>query len=117
MAENWAAIAGDVTVALESVGFEVTLHPAQTEMINPWDVPGAAPADVILTCIDSGLKEVYIQGSTATRLARKLMINAGVVVPKVGDTITVRGRVHDVLSVAPLAPGGVDLFYDIEISV
>ena len=116
-------IAAEVSAALREVAqdvgdgaFLVTLHPQPTAQVNPWDAPGATPDPVELAALDDGIREVYVQGSAATRRARMVTVEANGTVPAVGDSLTIDGLRHAVLGVMPLAPSGVALLYDLEIS-
>lgn len=82
---------------------------------NPWDTPGVSTT-YTLTCVDMGIKQVYVEGSAATRKARMLMADATGTEPKIGDRVTIGGASHDVLGVMPLAPAGTALMYNIEVS-
>lgn len=121
MAEDWDAIAIEIAEAIGSVGFTATLtRPSgeSDEPQNPWDPPASPvnpPIPYTVTVIDDGIKTIHVFASQLTRQARVLTIAAGVVIPQHGDTITVRGLTHQIISVNPLAPGGVDLLYDVEL--
>ena len=115
-------IAAEVSAALReaalAVGdgeFMVTFYP-QAEQDTPYDTPSAAPDPVELAALDNKLREVFVQGSQATRLARILTVEAAGYAPQLGDTVVVSGKSHTVLNVSPLSPAGVVLLYEVEIS-
>ncbi len=114
-------IADEVQAALAEAGTAVgngpLLFPFTRAGVQetPWDTAGAG-VSYTLTGIDEGIKEVYIRGSSETRKARMLMVDATGIAPMVGDKVTVAGSPHDVLAVMPEAPGGVALYYQVEIS-
>lgn len=113
-------IAAEVLAALQEAGREVGTGPLvltftrQGTAANPWTAPGSGQT-YALTVLDRGIKDVYSGGSVVRR-ARMLMADATGVAPAVGDKVTIGGRTHDVLSVAPQAPAGVALYYALEIS-
>lgn len=109
-----APVAAEVAAALREVGIALTFTRAGVA-VNPWDAAGAG-LSFALTAVDMGIKEVYVSGSSATRKARMLMVEATGTAPVIGDRVTVGGSVHDVLAVMPLSPSGVDLYYKVEIS-
>ena len=116
--EDWQGIAAEVVQAIGEVGFAATLTPAPARPADPWSLMGAAPAPVSVTIIDDGIIDLRVAGSSETRKARMVTIAAIVgVVPQISDVLTVRGRAHNVLAVKPLAPGGVDLMYQLELSL
>lgn len=114
-------IAAEVLAALQEAGAAVGDGPYSLTFTragvaeNPWDAAGAETT-FTLTAIDEGIKEVYVSGSSATRKARMLMVDATGTEPMIGDRVTVSGAAHDVLAVRPEAPGGVALYYMVEIS-
>lgn len=117
MSENWTGIAAEIATAISGIGFGASVsRPIANEPVNPWDtaIPGA-PTVYSVTVIDDGIRNIYEPGSLIARKARVLTIGATGFIPAVSDVITVRGAAHEVLAVMPLAPGGVDLLYDIEL--
>lgn len=115
--EDWAAIAAEVATAVASVGFAATLRRAPIRQETPWDTPVDIAGDVFtVTVLDDGIKNRYDAGSLIVRQARVLTIGATGVVPAMSDLITVRGVEHRVAAVLPLAPGGVDILYEVEIA-
>ena len=119
--ENWAAIAAEIGMAIAEVGFAATItrpSAALNEVQKPWDspaVPVNASTVFAVTVIDDGIRDFY-QGGLITRRVRVLTIATGAVVPVKSDAITVRGLTHVIDVVRALAPGGVDLLYECEIS-
>jgi hypothetical protein len=115
-----AQIALEVAAALREVGGEVgegplvvTLAPAPIGG-NPWDDPSAAPATVELVAVMSEFRNSEIDGARIRSGDKKLMIEAGVAVPKAGDGLTVEGVAHRVEEVWPLSPAGTDLMYTVQ---
>lgn len=115
--EDWTAIAAEVAAAIDSVGFAATLQRATARQATPYDTPAATPgATFAVTVLDDGVKDRYAPGSMIVRRVRVLTIGAVGVVPAMSDTITVRGVAHRIEAVLPLAPGGADLLYEVEIA-
>lgn len=114
-------IAQEVLAALQEAGQAVGSGPLVLTFSragvaeNPWDTAAAGQAFAI-TAIDEGIREVYVSGSSATRKARMLMVDATGTAPAIGDKVTLDGKSHDVLSVTSEAPAGTPLYYRVEIS-
>lgn len=112
MSENWSAIAVEVADAIASVGFAATL-----ERQCPTDGPegGAEYATVgQITVIDDQITR-RDAGGMVTGSTRVLTIKGNGVAPQKGWRVQVRGVTHRIAAVRPLAPGGVDLLYDLEL--
>ena len=114
-------IAQEVLAALQEAGQAVGSGPLVLTFSragvaeNPWDAPESGQT-FALTAMDEGIKEVYVSGSSATRKARMLIVDATGTAPAIGDKVTLDGKTHDVLAVFPEAPGGVALYYRVEIA-
>lgn len=119
-----AKIAAKVAIALAKAGAATgdgpliaTLRRASIKQATPWDAPVDIAGDVFsVTILDDGIKNRYDGGSLIVRQVRVLTIGATGVVPAMSDLITVRGVEHRVTAVMPLAPGGTDLLYEVEIA-
>lgn len=118
-----AEIAGEVAAALAEVGQEVgagaliatLLRPPADAAEDPWDTPSAtAPTEFSLTVMVDSYSAREIDGELIRTTDKKLMAEAGLVVPTVADRITVLGITHEIVSVMPAAFGGVDLYYIIQ---
>lgn len=120
MSEDWAAIATEVGEAIASVGFAATITrpgaggPASPQQVG--SVPKPSPETFTVTVIDDGIKDRYAPGGLVTRRARVLTISATGAVPQEKDVITVRGVDHVIQEIIRLAPGGVDLLYEVELA-
>jgi hypothetical protein len=114
-------IAAEVLAALQEAGAAVGNGPLVLTFTRKggeeysWS-EGEGPTTYQLTAIDEGIKEVYASGSSATRKARFLMVDATGTAPAIGDSVAIGDKSHDVLAVMPEAPGGVALYYRVEIS-
>ena len=91
--------------------------------VNPWDTAGTATTYKLFG-IDMGIKQLYAENTateggnrtSAVRRVRMLMVDATGTVPAIGDRVALNSKAHDVLEVRPLAPGGVPLYYELEVS-
>lgn len=119
MSEDWASIAAEVAFAIEDVGFAATITrkgtggPSSPDQVNIVSKP--APVTFTVRVIDDGIKDRYAPGGLVTRKARVLTISTAGTTPVKKDRITVRGVEHEIQAVMPLAPGGVDLLYEVEL--
>ena len=115
-----ASIIADVAAGLRDAGSDVgngpliaVLQPILTGG-NPWDTPGATPDTVDVVVVLHMFKRHEIDRARILSGDKKLLMEAGQVVPKVGDGITVSGQAHRIEAVWPLSPGGVDLMYTVQ---
>lgn len=118
-------IADEVLAALQEAGIAtagavltVSIRRAGTQA-NPWDTPGAETITEH-TGIDEGVKEVYVSGTSSTRMGRVVMIDAIAGTPQVGDSLQLgawdgSAPAFTVLQVMTEAPGGVPLYHRVEI--
>ncbi len=113
MAEDWAATAADVAAALAEVGFAVTLEEPGAEMGPASDPILAAPVLHSVKAIDRAIR-VRDAGGLVVRTVRTLTIAADVA-PAKGWRVQVRGTWCRVAEVKPLAPGGTDLLFRLEL--
>lgn len=112
MSENWNAIATEIADAIASVGFSATLE-RQCETDGPEG--GAEYATVgTITVIDDRITRRDATGMV-TGSTRVLTIKGNGMVPAKGWRVQVRGTWHRIAQVMPLAPGGVDLLFDLEL--
>ncbi|NBW14209.1 MAG: hypothetical protein EBR82_40040 [Caulobacteraceae bacterium] len=116
MAEDWAAVVSDVADALASAGFAATLHSKQSGPDTPWSSTALAFTDYPVNVLDTGIRQTYGPDGLLLRRYRTLMMGADTVAPKISDRVTVRGTLHEVQAVYPIAPGGADLFFRVEIN-
>lgn len=118
-------IADEVLAALQEAGIAtagaaltVSIRRAGTQA-NPWDAPGAETVTEH-TGIDEGVKEVYVSGTSSTRMGRVVMIDATAGTPQVGDGLQFgawdgSAPAFSVLQVMTEAPGGAPLYHRVEI--
>lgn len=110
MAENWTAIAAEVADAIASVGFTATLE-VQTDTAGP---EGNTVTTEAITVIDDSITR-RDAGGMITGHTRTLMVKGNGTVPLKGWRVQVRGQWHRIAEVRPLAPGGVDLMFNLDL--
>lgn len=113
MPENWSAIASEISAAIASVGFTATLVVPGAETGPEYDPIIGASTEVAITVIDDQIRR-RDAGGAVTETVRVLTMGASVV-PVKGQTVIVRGEELRIGKVMPLAPGGVDLMFDVEV--
>jgi hypothetical protein len=114
MPENWSSIAAEIATAMRDVGFPVTLQ--ATALIDPAspDPVHGEPNEYEVHAIDDQIKRRDGNG-TITETVRVLTVEASGVVPVKGWNVVVNCKRHRIAQVWPLALGGVDLLYDLEL--
>jgi hypothetical protein len=116
MAEDWSAVAAEVAAAIGEVGFAATLIKPGVYTGPDYDPTPSAPVEYLVTVIDDAIRVRDQSGALTRETVRVLTIGATGVVPAKADRVRVRGLEHEIMAVMPLAPGGVDLLYELEIS-
>jgi len=112
MSEDWAAIAAEVEEAIASVGFAATLE-RQCETDGSEGGAEYATVGEIIVIDDQVAKRDA--GGMVTGSRRVLTVKGNGTVPEKGWRVKVRGTWHRIAVVMPLAPGGVDLLFDLEL--
>jgi len=112
MSEDWAAVAAEIEDAIASVGFAAVLE-VQNDNCGPEGGAEYAEPEAI-TVIDDQIKR-RDAGGMVTGAVRMLTIKGNGTVPLKGWRVQVRGQWHRIAQVWPLAPGGVDLLFDLEL--
>jgi hypothetical protein len=112
--EDWTAIAAEVAEALADVGFAATIEQPGILSDTNGDVTEGEPTLHTVTVIDDMIRR-RDAGGMVTETVRVLTVATGVVVPVKGWRAQVRGTWHRIAAVKPLAPGGVDLLFDVEL--
>jgi hypothetical protein len=113
---DYEAIAAEVSDAIAEVGFTAILRKETGGPATPWDAGAPTVADTEITVIDDGIRDRYIPGTLTTRRSRVLTVAvANGSIPAKPDQIQVRGVWFEIEEVMPLAPGGVDLLYEVEL--
>ena len=111
MAEDWAGIATDIATAIASVGFTATLETVTGTTGPEYDPTSTTVVNVPVTVIDDQIKRADAEGLVTART--RMLTLAATVTPVKGWRIQVRGEWHRIAEVFPLAPGGVDLLFDV----
>jgi hypothetical protein len=114
MAEDWQAIAAEISAAISSVGFAAQLIKTPIAAATPWDDQIDAETASTITVVDGGFRAVYGPGMV-DRQAHMLTVSTAGATPAIGDIIQIGATRHQVVRVEPLAPGGVDLLFDVEV--
>ncbi len=113
MAESWDIISADVVRALSDVGFPVTVTRQGPGPQTPWATDIQMTTEHVAQAVDQGIQSRRENGETVAR--RVLLMAAGDSAPRIGDTVTLRGQTHAVVTVMPIAPGGVDVAVKVEV--
>lgn len=112
MSEDWAAIAAEVAEAIASVGFDATL---EAQAVTAGAEGGADDAvEETIVVIDDRITRRDASGMV-TGSVRVLTVKGNGTVPVKGWRVQVRGQWLRIARVMPLAPGGVDLLFDLEV--
>lgn len=111
MAENWAVIQAEIADAIASVGFTAYLEQRVETSGSEGDTFRLIGE---ITVIDDQITQ-RDAGGMVTGARRVLTMKGNGVVPEKGWRVEVRGQVHRIAQVMPLAPGGVDLLFDLEL--
>ena len=115
-----ASIIADVKAALREAGaatgngpLVASLQPTLTGS-TPWATPGTLSAAVEVVAIVDMFNRHEIDGARILSGDKKVMLEPGEVVPKVGDLLSIEGRSHRLEQVWPLSPAGEDLLYVVQ---
>lgn len=108
-----SAIRRDVLAAFREAGEKVTLTPADVGG-KPWEAAGAPLAPVDLWArVESYTRRDMASGQVRDG-DKRVLVQADVAVPRTGDTLTIRGRVHRVESVSETNLSGVAVLYEVQ---
>jgi hypothetical protein len=119
-------IAAEIAAGLAEAGIATGTGPlivtftraatGEAEAVNPWDIPTETPPELFTAiAVDTGVRDRYVAATGITLRSRVLLVEASGFVPLKSDSVTVRGAVHEILEIEPVAPGGVDLMYRVHI--
>ena len=115
MAEDWAAIAQEVAGEIADIGFTVTLQRMADGPATPFDTADEMPDRQALKAVEGKAYRRLFGGTSEVMTGRTLLIGATGIAPRKDDILTVRGVEHSITAVMPLAPGGVDLLWKVEL--
>lgn len=116
MAEDWAAIQGEVASALGEVGFPALIR--RTSFAagpNAWTPGAQTVTDTDVTIISGAFEASQIDGTLIRSTDRKITIEAGQIAPTPDDKLVIGGIAHEIIAVMPLDPGGVALLYELQV--
>ena len=112
MAEDWVSVAAEVSAALAEVGFDATRHaPGANTGTDADPVWGAETEYTAKVLVDVSRRRD--QSGMVTGLTQTITVEVFDAVPQKGWWVTIRGERHRIAEVQSLAPGGVDLLYDL----
>lgn len=116
MTIDYQSIADEISEAIAEVGFTAILRKETGGPATPWDAGSVTVSDTEITVLDDGIRDRYIAGTLTTRRSRVLTVAVdNGVIPAKADQVQVRGVWFEIEEIMPLAPGGVDLLYEIEL--
>lgn len=114
MAEDWAAIATEIAEAIASIGFTAQIENPGIVTGTEYDPTQGTATLTDITVIDDQIKRRDGNGMV-TETVRVLTMAGNGTVPLKGWRVLVRGQYHRIARVMPLAPGGTDLLFDVEL--
>ena len=118
MSEDWAAIAGEVGAGLSEAGFTAMLIKAGTQTGPAYNPTFGAPSTHTITVVDTRERVRDQNGTLVGQTMRTLLVSAADgVVPSKNDKIAIDGKDHEISEVRPLAPGGVNVLYKVDLEI
>jgi hypothetical protein len=115
MAEDWAAIRAEVSAAIDSVGFDAILEMPGTPGGTTWAPTPGTPTQTTVRVVDEQWRGRDANGALTEEVEHVLLMQATVTPTKAGR-VRLRGRWHQIVSVASVSPGGVDLMHEVMIA-
>lgn len=115
-----ADLQAEIAEALADVGREIGSGPYEAIIIwetDPPVNPGDPPSDIVETPVRVMLDRYKVEemdGSSIAATDKKLLVEAGVIVPDTSMTIRVDGVDHVIVSVQPYAAGGTNLYFTVQ---
>ena len=106
MPEDWSSISADITAAIADIGFDVTVTRSGTGKQTPWDTTPDGGSTLTVRVIDAKPWRMFLSASNEIKTGRSLLCAPSASLPVQGDRITMRGAVHEALTVRSVAPGG-----------
>ena len=112
---NYTRIKARASALISRFGFAATLEKPGTNIGQDYDpVYGAATTSTI-TVVDESIRTSDPTGQLTGVTRRVLTVSTDGLVPTKGDRVQVRSAWHEIDAVRPLAPGGVDLLFEVEL--
>lgn len=115
-----AEVAAAIRAVAPEVGagtFEATITRAGPATGPAWNPTEGVPVRYNVAVVDTNINVRDAAGTLVGETRRQLLMEAGMVVPLKGDSITVRGVNYTVDTIEPVAPLGVDLMYKVTLEV
>ena len=119
-----ANIQSEIAAAIRAVGpqvgagtFEAIITRVGPTTGDEWNPTPGTPVTYNVAVIDGSINVRDAAGTLVGETRRRLTMEAGVVVPLKGDTITLRGVNYTVDQIETVAPLGVDLLYKVTLEV
>ena len=106
-----ASIQAEVVAAFREAGEQVQFQEAHVGG-NPWDWPLYPANPVTLWARVESYTARELSNTLIRASDKKVMLEAGQVVPKAGDTLTIRGAVHRIESAAETNLAGIAVLYE-----
>lgn len=111
-----AAIAAEAAAAIADNGFTAILTRRIAGPAYPGDTTAAVDQDIPLVVLQTANSRDFVANGQAVVVAKTLLTPATGFAPRQGDTTIIAGVGYSVARVRPLAPGGVDLFYKVDLT-
>lgn len=73
--------------------------------------------EVQVRAVDLGIKERLVAGTLTKRNMRVLLVAGTSEAPELGDRIIIGHVRHEVAGIERIAPGGVDVLYEVEVEI
>lgn len=117
MTGDYSAQRKKATAAIAAKGGAATLRRAGAQTGDEWNPNSGVPTDYTVSVVDLGIRERQREGSVTETVRTVMMGSEDGVTPIRGDIMTVNSRGHLVKEVRPLqpAPGGVVVFYEVDL--
>lgn len=117
-----AQIAAEVNAALAEASIAtgdgtltvILLEPA-VQPTNPWDSPAGAPTEHEVNAVISDYPLSMIDGTLIRQGDKRLMISATGPAPKVNWRVISNAVNYAILTVREIGPGGVALYYELQV--
>lgn len=113
---DWRSLIRRVVEMAQKFGTPVTIvRVAQTAPANPWEPSAQTEATNATHAILLSYEDHVVNGTSILAGDVKAMTPATVTEPAVGDYVIVNGERYRVVSVQPSQPGGVAIYYNLQL--
>lgn len=113
---DYTSLAAAAADLIDVFGQEATLRKRGTATGPAYDPTFGADESYTITCVD--LNQMVRDGVSLTDQTRRTLYvsTEGLSVsPEQGDRVEIGGSVHEAIEVRPLAPGGVDIMWEVDL--